>query len=275
MNQDQVRVQLERLRPAGEPFQVVLSGKKSRRVNGLYKPESRQIILHNRNFATDNELMYTAIHEYAHHLQFSTPPAPGSTRTHTIRFWSLFHSLLAEAERKQLYRSPFDEIEEFRRLTATIKEKVIAKNGALLKELGRLLEQAQELCEKHHTSYTDYLDRVLALPKPGGEAAVRSHALDLDPRLGYENLKLLTRIRDSAVREKAQRAFLAGQSHDMVKDMAFGGMSTPPAPLSEDAAGAPEERDRLAAEKNRLERTIERLEKRLEAVNERLAALEP
>ncbi len=49
---------------------------------------------------------------------------------------------------------------------------VIEKKGALLNELVRLLEQAQELCEKHHASYTDYLDRVLALPKPSADAAV-------------------------------------------------------------------------------------------------------
>jgi hypothetical protein len=108
MNHEQVKMLLERVRPAAAPFQVVLSGKKSRKVNGLYKPGGREIVLHNRNFASDNELVYTALHEYAHHLQFCTPPLPRSARTHTIRFWSLFHSLLADAERAGLYRSPFD-----------------------------------------------------------------------------------------------------------------------------------------------------------------------
>lgn len=265
MNQEQVRSLLERVRPCAEPFQVVLSGKKSRKVNGLYKPESRQIILHNRNFASDNELLYTAIHEYAHHLQFSTPPAPGSARTHTTRFWSLFHALLADAEKKGLYRSPFDEIEDFRRLTATIKEKVIEKNGALMKELGGLLAQAQELCEKHHASYTDYLDRVLALPKPGADAMLKSHLLDLDPRLGFENMRLITRIKDPPLREKAQRALLAGQSHDTVKEMAFG---------AGHGGEGPDTLAGLKAEKQRLERTIRRLEKRLAEVTEQLAALD-
>ncbi len=263
MNHEQVKMLLERVRPAVAPFQVVLSGKKSRKVNGLYKPGGREIVLHNRNFASDNELVYTALHEYAHHLQFSTPPLPRSARTHTVRFWSLFHSLLADAERAGLYRSPFDEIEDFRRLTARIKEKVIAPNGSLMKELGRLLAEAQELCEKHHASYTDYLDRVLALPKPSADAVVKSHLLDLDPRLGYENMKLLTRIKDPPTREKAGRALLAGQSHDTVKEMAF----ARPAP-QEDSLEA------LRAERGELERAIRRLEKRLELVNERLTALE-
>jgi hypothetical protein len=251
------------VRPAPASFQVVLSGKKSRKVHGLYKPESRQIILHNRNFTTDNELVYTALHEYAHHLQFCTPPLPRSARTHTIRFWSLFHGLLADAERAGLYRSPFDELEDFRRLTNRIKEQVIAPNGSLMKELGRLLAEAQALCEKHHASYTDYLDRVLALPKPGADAAVKSHLLDLDPRLGSESMKLVARVRDPETREKAQQALLRGDSHDSVKEMAF----LRPEP-EEDSL------ESLQAERKRLQQTIKKLEKRLELVNERLAALE-
>jgi hypothetical protein len=264
VNNEQVKSLLERVRPAPAPFQVVLSGKKSRKVHGLYKPEKREIILHNRNFTTEEELVYTALHEYAHHLQFCTPPVPRSARTHTIRFWSLFHGLLSDAERAGLYRSPFERIEDFRRLTAQIKERIIAPNGALMKELGRLLAEAQALCDQHHASYTDYLDRVLALPKPGADAAVKSHLLDLDPRLGSENMRLVARVRDPQARARAQEALLAGESHDTVKAMSF---PRPPA-AEEDSLEA------LQAERKRLERTIKRLEKRLELVNERLAALE-
>ena len=49
-------------------FSVVQSGKESKRVNGLYKPDTREIILHNKNFKTDNQVVYTAVHEYTHHL---------------------------------------------------------------------------------------------------------------------------------------------------------------------------------------------------------------
>ena len=70
---------------------MIFSGKKSRKVDGLYKPETREIILHTGNFTTDDELVYTAIHEYAHHLQFTTSAMPISCRAHTTAFWSLFH----------------------------------------------------------------------------------------------------------------------------------------------------------------------------------------
>ena len=44
-------------------FTVVQTGKKSSKVNGLYKTDSHEILLHNKNFTTNNAIMYTAIHE--------------------------------------------------------------------------------------------------------------------------------------------------------------------------------------------------------------------
>jgi hypothetical protein len=65
MNQDQVKAKLLAIEDAPLEFSLIYSGKKSNKVNGLYKPESREIIIHNRNFSDDNLLLYTAIHEYA------------------------------------------------------------------------------------------------------------------------------------------------------------------------------------------------------------------
>ena len=42
-------------------FTVTMTGKESKRVNGLYKPETREILLHNKNFKTDNESTNTPI----------------------------------------------------------------------------------------------------------------------------------------------------------------------------------------------------------------------
>ena len=69
MNQDQVKEILLRLNEDVEEFFVIFSGKQSNKVNGLYHPDTREIILHNRNFENDQLLMYTAIHEFAHHVR--------------------------------------------------------------------------------------------------------------------------------------------------------------------------------------------------------------
>ncbi|MEE0886536.1 MAG: hypothetical protein UIB61_06495 [Treponema sp.] len=49
-------------------FSVTQTGRVSKKVNGLYTPATFEILLHDKNFNTENELIYTAIHEYTHHL---------------------------------------------------------------------------------------------------------------------------------------------------------------------------------------------------------------
>jgi hypothetical protein len=262
VNNDQVKAVLLSLRRTVHDFSVILSGRKSRKVHGLYKPDTREIIIHNRNFTNDNEMMYTAIHEFAHHLQFTESPTPVSVRTHTTAFWNLLHTLLFEAEEKGIYRNPFETIEEFQKLTARIREKFLAGSGSLMKELGRLLLEAHALCETHGTSFSDYLDRVLALPRTSAAVIMKSHSLDLDPRVGFENMRSLASIRDEGLRVKAQEELRAGHSPDMVKAK-YGPSRAPKDP-----------RDALEAERERLQKTIERMRKQLKEVEKRLAELE-
>jgi hypothetical protein len=264
MNQEQIREKLLQIRDTDEYFTVILSGKKSRKVDGLYKAESREIILHNKNFAGDNELMYTAIHEYAHHLQFTSSPIPVSTRAHTTHFFSLFHSLLYEAEALGIYANPFERIEEFVVVTRRIRDKVLAVDGQLMKELGGLLLEAQELCERHHASFHDYLDRVLRLPRAAAASIIKTRTLDLDPRPGFETMKTLSRIGDPDLRKEAEQALLGDKSLDMVKEQ----LRQARAP-----DGARDPMEQLAAEKRRLERQIERLRRRLDEIERKLEQL--
>jgi hypothetical protein len=261
VNNDQIKSTLLRLRPSDEDFAVILSGKKSRKVHGLYKPESREIIIHNRNFRSDNEMLYTAIHEYAHHIQFTESPTPISARTHTTGFWNLFHTLLFEAEKKGIYRNPFEDIGELADLARRIREKFVVASGSMMKELGRLLIEAHGLCEKHGASFTDYLDRVLGLPRTSAQVIMKAHTLDLDPRVGFENMRGLAAIRDDGERARASAALIGGASPDMVKaKYAARTVSHDP-------------REELQNERARIERTIERLRTRLKEIDKRIQAM--
>jgi hypothetical protein len=261
VNSDQVKTLLLSLRKSPHDFTVVLSGKSSRKVHGLYKPASREIVIHNRNFTSDGELVYTAIHEYAHHIQFTTAATPVSVRAHTTAFWSLLHELLRTAEDKGLYESPYESIPQLAALTKRIKEKFLAAGGTLMKDLGRLLQEAHELCETHGTNFSDYLDRVLALPRTSAQVIMKAHAMDLDPRIGFENMRTLTAIRDGGERAKAQSELLEGHSPDMVK-------------AKHAAKAAPRDaRTALKAERERLERSIETLRTRLKEIEKRLSEL--
>ncbi|MBN1700097.1 MAG: hypothetical protein JW881_21480 [Spirochaetales bacterium] len=217
MNQDQVKEKLLLLDEATEDFRVIFSGKKSRKVDGLYLPDTREIIIHNKNHETDGELMYTAIHEFAHHIHFTTSSVPVSTKAHTVRFWNILHTLLFKAEESGIYRNIFTANPEFVALTKTIKEEFLYKNGLLMKEFGGLLARARELCDKYHASFTDYIDRILSLPRTNARSCIKVHAYNIDPRIGFENMKTVAGIASEEIRAKAERAFLDGQSPDMVK----------------------------------------------------------
>lgn len=259
MNQDQLRDLLLELCGPHRDFRVVFSGKTSRKVDGLYKSESREIILHNRNAETDERLIYTAIHELAHHIQFSEPPVPLTTRTHNTRFWSIFHSLLNRAEALGLYSSSFDRQQEFIDLTRRIRHSFLAENGRLMKELGRLLQEARALCDKYHASYEDYLDRVLRLPRSGARAIEMSHVLNLDPRIGFENMRTVSRIPEEEKRGRAQTALLEGSSPEMVK-MRFLAPETPADPL-----------EAMHRERTRLQKMVLSLEKRIRELDRRIS----
>jgi len=260
MNQDQVKEKLLLLDAGVEDFTVTFSGKTSKKVDGLYKPEEREIIIHNRNFEEDGPLMYTAIHEFAHHIQFTRFTAV-SSRTHTARFWSLFHRLLFLAEEKGLYQSRFHSDPEFRELTARIKEQFLSANGNLMKEFGALLMEAHEMCRRHNASFHDYVDRVLGLHRGAAGAIMRVSSMDISPQIGFENMKTVASIRDPGRRQMAEAAFLEGQTPDMVK------AEFSPRIKKLDTIG------QLEAEKKRIEKNLETLTIRLADVERKIDEL--
>jgi hypothetical protein len=90
---------------------------------------------------------------------------------------------------------------------------------------------------------------------------MKAHTLDLDPRVGFENMRTLASIRDDASREKAQDELRGGHSPDMVKAR-YGGKR--------------EQKDRRAVlldERTRIEKNIERLKKRLTEIEKRIAEM--
>ena len=260
MTQDEVKEQLLIIEDAPLDFTVIFSGKKSKKVNGLYKPDLREIIIHNRNFADDNLLLYTAIHEYAHHLHACARGGHLSPRAHTAEFWAILHGLLEKAEKKEVYKDVFSGSKELEKLTATIRKKYLTENGNLVKELGQLLLKAHELCAAIGGRYEDYVDRVLRIPRQAASLAVRMHQYNLNPETGADNMRFLAGIPNEEKRMAAENALLTGKSPDTVKIA---------------ARQKPEEEDpriRLEKEKNRLERTIASLTKRLEEVERELGS---
>ncbi|GHT94562.1 hypothetical protein FACS1894141_1470 [Spirochaetia bacterium] len=265
MNQDQVKATLLSIEDAPLDFTLIFSGKKSKKVNGLYKPDNREIILHNRNFDAeaggDNLLMYTAIHEYAHHLHACTRGGTLSARAHTAEFWAIFHGLLEKAEAKKLYQNVFDASPELTALTETIRTRYLYENGSMVKELGMQLLKAEELCTAAGARFEDYIDRVLCIPRTAARMAMKMYQYDLNPAVGPDNMRFLAGITNEEDRSAAETALVKGKSPDAVK------IAVRKAATEEDP------KLKLEKEKTRLERTIASLSKRLDEVEQELETL--
>jgi hypothetical protein len=259
LNQDRVREILLDTAPTNTDFSLIFSGKESSVVNGLYKPQSREIILHNRNFQSDDELVYTALHEYAHHLHAERKGFEVSGKAHTNEFWGIFHDLLVKAEAKGHYRNIFDSDPDFVELTRRIKESCIAQNGKVMLEFGRLLVEAQTLCERHKMRFEDYIDRALGVPRTTALAAAKASYYNVEPAIGWDGIRMAIGISDPGQRAQAVAALKDGASPAAVK--ARFSQERP----SDDPV------ERLSAEKEKLERTIQRLEEKLAEVERRLA----
>ncbi|MGP1602780.1 hypothetical protein [Treponema sp.] len=268
MNCERVKNILLSIENTDLDFEMIFSGKESKKVNGLYKPETREIILHNKNFKTDNQLVYTAIHEYTHHLmneihlrENAGLKPPQYARSHTNAFWAKFHSLLEIAEKKGLYVIGLENSPELAELTENIRKNYLEKNGILMQEFGKLLARAHELCIEANIRYEDYIDRCLKLPRQAARSIVSVSASDINPAVGFENMKMLASVRAPEKRKEAQGLLEGGQSPDSVR-----------ARMKKKADDV-DVKTRLEKEKARLEKTIGVLTSRLEMVEESLASL--
>jgi hypothetical protein len=265
MNQEKIKEMLLDLENTSLDFSVTLTGKSSKKVNGLYKPETFEILLHNKNFTDEGELVYTAIHEYAHHLEnekqmerLGGKEHIGRTRFHSTEFWAHFHKLLETAENKGYYKLDQASSTELAKLTKAIQS-CIEQNGSSMRELGDLLIQAQQICDKDHIRYEDYIDRVLKIPRNAARAITKIAEYKLDPAIGYENMKYVASIPSAQKRKSAEAQFLAGKTPDTVRGQI------------KHAQKMPDLKTQWEQEKRRLEKTIETLTKRLKQVEENLA----
>lgn len=244
-----------------EDFKVIFSGKTSKKANGLYYSDKKEIIIHNRNFKDDNLLIYTAIHEFAHHVHISNSTIPISNRSHTNEFWNTFHNLLIKAEGLGLYKNIFQENEDFVKLTKEIKESYLYKNGELIKETGKLLIRAINLCQSYNVRFEDYVDRVLMINRTTANTMVKIYTMDINPDIGFDNMKIVSKIRDDEERKSIENDFLEGKTHNMLKaEIASKKQVKEPIEI-------------LKTEKIRLEKTIERLNKKLEIITKKIDEL--
>lgn len=270
MTNDKIKEILLQLEEPAIDFTVTQTGKESKRVNGFYKPDTHEIFLHNLNFKSENMLIYTAIHEFTHHLmtiakQETDPSSSSGCRVHTQEFWAKFGGLLSLAEEKGIYSIGWENVPELKELTEDIKTNYLAKNGQLMQEFGKKLARAYELCQESEIRYEDYVDRVLCLPRNSAKDIRKVAAVEVNPAIGFDNMKIVASVKKKDDRAAVEQEFLqGGKSPSTVREM----MKAQSAKSRND-----DPKSKLEKEKNRLEKTIAQLTQRLEVVEESLASL--
>lgn len=262
MDNEGIKQALLKLFPSKLDFSVTMTGKASSRVNGLYKPDTHEILLHNKNFKTENALMYTAIHEYTHHLvteELAASGLPLKGKCHDTNFWSKMDGLVDEAVRQGVYvRKRSSRLakltEEARALDREVAE--------MKRKLGEKLREIQSLSDEEGERFEDVLAHDLRIqPGTARKCVDASLASVPDKALGQDELELAA----SAKGEKAAAA---------AKELASGkSLRQAKAAM---AANKPREEgafERLKKEEARIEKTMAQLGQRLETVREALASM--
>jgi hypothetical protein len=264
MNQEQVKEKLESVHKSPIDYTAVFSGKKSLKAYGLYKPDTREIVIHNKNFKNgdgglnENLLMFTAIHELAHHVMRAEKGDTGS-RAHGQDFWATFHGLLGAAEERGVYRAEIDGgtqtlIDEARDISVRI--------AGLQRELGRVICAIEVSCMDNGLRAEDIIERKAQIAKQTAKAAVAALRLG-DTGLGADMQAEAARQRAKAGREAVTEAAQNGASVIQAKKAA----------RPESRMEPEDEAAKLVLEKVRIERTVAVLERRLEEIRKELGEL--
>ena len=225
MTNEKIKEMLLEIEACEIDFTVIQTGKESKRVNGFYKPDTHEIYLHNLNFKSEGELVYTAVHEFTHHLMTikkqETDPSYGTAcKVHTQEFWAKFGELIDIAEKKGYYSIGWENNAELKALTEDIKTNYIAKNGELMQEFGKKLAKAMELCKAANIRYEDYIDRVLCLPRNTAKDIRKVGASSVNPAIGFENMKVVASVRKPDERSAIEQEFInGGKSPATVREM--------------------------------------------------------
>lgn len=273
MNQDEVKAKLVSLGAPEKDFDVIFSGKKSMRVNGLYRPDTKEIIIHNQNFANDNLLIFTAIHEYAHHITCERKLAKGRS-AHPAVFWSIFHSLIKIAVQKGIYTDSFTVDPILKEADAKI-EAVVKMQVEAQRKLGSALLEMQTLCQERGARFEDYLDRHVRLPKETAKAAVTAQ-MELFELEGVspQVVELVASIEEGEGRDEAVSRIEGGESIAQVRAAVKQGKRVDPLERPETKDETPEDTlDRLMTERKKLHAKLQDITLELQSLDATIAGL--
>jgi hypothetical protein len=260
VNQDQVLDILQKTMAVDPMPKVIFSGKQSKKVNGIYHRESQEIIIHNRNFENDASLIFTAIHEYAHHIQVL---ATGKTG-HNKQFWATVHALLDAATAIGVYQK--QDYPESIGLRITELRKMLKDHAVLEAQIGDLLNHLGVDCSRKGVRIEPIIDRELKLKNTTAKRFMNSSKnLELFSDEDYLSSDMVSAVAHAPKNSRHEEA-----------DILTAGTSiyalTAPAQIIDDDMEEQLKYVKLAKSRDRLDRTIGKLtEERIRVEQEMLS----
>lgn len=265
-NQQTLKEQLESICPEEHhDFIVIFSGKESKKVDGLYHPEKMEIIIHNRNFTEWNRLVYTGIHELAHHIEFKTRKSTETNRKpHNPDYKNIQRSLLLKAIETGVYEDPF--MPGSSNINKAFVEIVsldsrIAHNR---KELGKWLLHYMDYCQKHDIEFEDFSNRILGKSKKEISTLIGFYGDDINPEFGEAAMKIMKEEKDPEKRLDIEKMLADGLPSSMV---AIRPMETPEADKDAEISEIQKELMKIEKQISRDLKRKENLESMLNALN--------
>lgn len=209
MSNAEIQSSLKKLFNCKADFTVILTGKKSSKVNGLYDPNSYKILLHNKNFQTKNEIMYTAIHELTHHILI-TEKNVKSARSHSGLFWATFYDLIDKAIELGFYsRTRSEETKALVESAKKIQNEIInaqKKLGEIIAKIFDVEREAQRAADEGKT-----VEQVKAIAKQ--KSKVDDDDFESPEQLQKEKNRLertIERLNDRLVQVEEQLLSMTG-----------------------------------------------------------------
>jgi len=248
MNQDRVKeILLKYVTEDVEDFQVVFTGKESSKVDGLYNKETKEILIHNRNFKDDNNLIYTALHELAHHIDFINNPKKSNRHCHNKDFKIILHGLVVKA----MDGGDFEtlDVPEVRNVVNVSKE-----HTKFLKNFGKILVACYDKCQQRRYPFEDVVERVCQLDKKEAKVIMSMYAFDVPEDINSDLARNIVKLKDPVVRQEA------------IEQKAIPKAKPPKDPVDEETF--------LMQEKARLEKRIQKEQERLQQIEEQLQGFE-
>jgi hypothetical protein len=178
---------------------------------GKYLPCTRSIVVDRSKMANDTMVMYTALHELAHHICYQDKGQEGK-RPHTKLFWGIYHDLLDRAEARGIYRRSGDP--EIGALVERARRKD-REAAALQRELGGILRDLWELCDKKGVRSEDVIERQAGLSRKTMRAmlgAARLTGMAEAELLGQDAQERLAKARTAGGLRELMAGYLEGRS---------------------------------------------------------------